>query len=145
MFFDSIVPTGKLIISVIRENGLTEEIAVNNLVVSAGKTTLASWLAGNGPNVFSHMALGSGNTASALSDISLAAQLARVAIGTKVASDNTVTYTATFGPGVATGSVKEAGIFNNVSAGNMLCRTVFPEVVKGALDTIIINWSIAIN
>jgi hypothetical protein len=51
---------------------------------------------------------------------------------------------ATFGAGQSTGAVTEAGIFNDATAGTMLCRTVFDVINKGALDTLVITWKVAV-
>jgi hypothetical protein len=56
-----------------------------------------------------------------------------------------VTYVATFGPGVGTGAIVEAGIFNAASSGTMLCRTVFSVVNKGADDAMTITWQITVS
>ena len=56
------------------------------------------------------------------------------------------TYNATFPGGTATGTVNEAGIFNNPSAnsGTILCRTVFADVNKGASDAVVITWNVSV-
>jgi hypothetical protein len=51
---------------------------------------------------------------------------------------------ATFGAGVATGAITEAGVFNALTAGTMLCRTVFSVINKGALDTLVITWKVTV-
>jgi len=51
----------------------------------------------------------------------------------------------TFGAGVGTGAVTEAGIFNASSAGTMLCRTTFSVINKAAADTLGITWTVTVN
>jgi hypothetical protein len=75
---------------------------------------------------------------------------------------NTITYACTFLPGVGTGAIVEAGIFNESSpsgttsgnagsyastrtGGTMLCRTTFAVVNKGADDTMSITWTVTIS
>jgi hypothetical protein len=41
--------------------------------------------------------------------------------------------------------VTEAGIFNALTGGDMLCRTVFPVVNKGADDTMSVTWTVTLN
>lgn len=75
---------------------------------------------------------------------------------------NTITYACTFLPGVGTGAIVEAGIFNDstpsateadnagsyasaITGGTMLCRTTFAVVNKGADDTMSITWTVTIS
>jgi hypothetical protein len=56
-----------------------------------------------------------------------------------------VTYIASFPAGTGTGAVVEAGVFNDPTAGTMLCRTVFAVVNKGADDAMSITWAITVS
>lgn len=124
---------------------IKEEHDRKNLVVTAGLGFIASRMVGVAQNVMSHMALGSGTTAAALANAGLVTELGRASLGSSGASGAVVTYSATFNPGVATGAVTEAGIFNASSAGTMLCRTVFPVVNKQAGDTMSVTWTITLS
>ncbi len=93
----------------------------------------------------SHMAIGSDGTAAAAGNTTLGTELGRVALTSSTPSTNTVEYEATFGASVGTGGVEEAAIFNASSAGDMLCRTVFSVVNKGAADSMTITWTITIS
>ena len=136
--------TGQVHVTVTNEHGEVVEQRAANLVVTTGKNFTASRMVGVASNVMSHMALGSNNTAAAVGDTALLGELGRVAL-TASSATNVVTYTATFGVGVATGGVQEAGIFNASSAGTMLCRVVFAVVNKGANDTIAITWTVTVG
>jgi len=118
-----------------------------NLVVTTGKELLASRLTSATDSVVGYMAVGSGNTAPAVTNTTLVAEISRVA--TSVAggtpTGNTILYTATFPAGVGTGSLEEAGLFNAASSGTMLSRTTYPVINKGASDELIINWTITIG
>lgn len=137
--------TGKVHVTVTNEHGEVVEQRAANLVVTTGKNFTASRMVGTADNVMSHMALGSNSTAAAVGDTALGTELGRVALTAGTATNNVVTYTATFGTGVATGGVQEAGIFNASSAGTMLCRVVFAIVNKGANDTIVITWTVTVG
>ena len=139
--------TGSLTIVKTNNQGIvTEKVHVPNLVVSVGKTFIASRMAGTSSAVMSHMGLGSGTTAPVAGNTALETSLgANVALTSTTPSSNTVTYVATFGAGVSTGAVTEAGIFNALSSGVMLCRTTFPVVNKAAGDTITITWVVTIS
>lgn len=142
--------TGELEIILRDSNGdIKVQKTVPNLVVTIGKTVIASRLAGTATPVMSHMSVGSVSTAPNITNTALAGEIAgsrstlAVAGGTPAA--NVVTFSATFGAGVGTGSIVEAGIFNNVSGGSMLCRTTFSVVSKDVGDTLTINWAVTIN
>jgi len=91
------------------------------------------------------MAIGSGTTAAAAAQTTLVTELGRVALGSGTATGTKVTYVANFPAGTGTGAVTEAGVFNAVSAGTMLCRTVFAVVNKGADDAMSITWEITVS
>lgn len=137
---------GSLIVLKTDGLGQQEEYNFNNLVVSVGKTYIASRMSSNTSNVMSHMAVGTNGTPATSGDTTLNTELSRIALtvtgGTP--SSNTVTYSATFGPGVGTGGLEEAGVFNDAAAGSMLCRTTFPVINKQASDTITITWVVSI-
>ena len=93
----------------------------------------------------SHMAVGSGSGTAAANNPALGTELGRVALTSTVATNNAVAFVATFGAGVGTGAVTEAGLFNASTAGVMLCRTVFGVVNKEAADTMSITWTVTIG
>jgi len=127
------------------DGSIKEEHEFTNLVVTAGKNFVASRMVGTASAVMSHMAIGSGSTAAAAGQTALVTELGRVALAGSSASANVVTYTATFPAGTGTGAVVEAGIFNDPSAGTMLCRTVFAVVNKGADDAMSVTWTVTIS
>lgn len=128
------------------ENGkVKEEITVPNLVVDAGLDYIASRMVGTSPAVMSHMAVGSGTTNPAAGDTALETELGRVALSSSTATNNAVEYVATFGAGVGTGAVTEAGILNDSSGGTLLCRTEFAVINKGASDSMTITWTVTIS
>jgi hypothetical protein len=101
----------------------------------------------NSPAAMSYMAVGTGATAAAAGDTALGAEISasRTTLSTATSSANVVTYATTFGAGVGTGAITEAGIFNASSAGTMLCRTVFSVVNKGASDSMTITWTVTVS
>lgn len=143
---DNIFITGDVKLVLTNSDGVViETMEYKNLVVSTGKTFIASRMAGNSATVMSHIALGTGATAAVVGDSALVSEIGRASITSSTPSTNTITYTATFGPGVATGTLTEAGVFNAASAGTMLCRTVFPPVGKAAGDSFAISWTVTVN
>lgn len=145
MIKESVKTNGELEIVLKNENGVVKETKkVNNLVVDAGKEHIAARLTGS-PTAMSHMAIGSDNTSPVAGDTALGTELGRVSLDSASTSVNVASYSATFGAGVGTGTVREAGILNDPTTGTLLCRTTFSDVNKLAGDTMIINWTITIN
>lgn len=142
--------TGKLDIVVYDADGnIKEEREVPNTVTTAGKTFIASRIAGTASAVMGWMEVGTSSTPAAVGDTALllpvASSRTALSVSGGTASTNTVQYACTFGPGVGTGALTEAGVFNAASSGTMLCRTVFSVVNKGAADTMTITWTVTIN
>jgi hypothetical protein len=104
-------------------------------------------MGGTSSAVMSHMAVGTTNTAAAAGDTTLAAEVgsSRTALTSYNPSTNTIVAICTFGAGVGTGALVEAGLFNASSAGTMLCRTVFSTINKAAGDSLTITWTITIS
>jgi chloramphenicol 3-O-phosphotransferase len=146
MLQDSIKMTGELRITVTNPEGnVKQEVVVPNLVVTAGKGYIASRMKDTTATAMSHMAIGSGSTAAAVGDTTLGTSLGRVSLTSTTVTANAVAYVATFPAGTGTGAVTEAGIFNDGTAGTMLCRTVFSVINKGAADTLGITWTVTVN
>ena len=149
MFKEKIRATGQVSFVLTDENGNVKQQDSKNLVVSPGLAFIVSRMIGTSAATMSHMAIGTGTTAANTAQTALVTEAARVAltsstiVTTTVAGDS-AQYVATFGPGVGTAAITEAGIFNAASAGVMLARTVFPVINKGALDTLALTWKITI-
>jgi hypothetical protein len=126
---------------------LVETRDIPNLVVTTGRNFTAARMVSNSTAIMSHMSVGSGTSAVNISQSALIAPLGgtRPVFSTApVVSGSTITYSATFPPGNGTGAISEAGIFNAVAGGIMLCRTVFPVVNKESGDTVSITWTISV-
>lgn len=138
--------TGELFIKKYNSQGdVIEAIHVPNLVVTTGKTFIASRMVGTASAVMSHMAIGTGTATPVVGNTTLGTEVGRVALSGSTASSNQVTYTATFPAGTGTGAITEAGLLNAASAGTLLCRTTFPVVNKQAGDSIAITWVVTVN
>lgn len=129
------------------EGKLKSEVDKANLIVTAGKNFTAAWLAAATQSVpfMNYIALGTGTASPVVGDTTLGTE-----IGTRVAgtiSSNTSIWTnqATFGPGVSTGAITEAGVFSASSGGTMLARQTFPVQNKLAGDTIVFTWNVTIS
>ena len=120
-----------------------------NLVVTAGKEWVASRMQGTSDGVMTHMGVGTSSTAAAIGQTALVAQHSdgRQTLTTSggAVAGAVITFHRTFAAGNQTGAITEAGIFNHATAGDMLARTVFGVVNKGALDTMTISWAVTIS
>jgi hypothetical protein len=146
MISENLKLKGRVALELRDSNGnLKQKQEINNLVVDTGLDFIASRMVGTADAVMSHMAIGSGTASAAAGDLTLGTELGRVSITAGTATDNVATYVATFGAGVGTGAITEAGLFNDGSAGDMLCRTVFDVANKATDDTLSITWAVTIS
>lgn len=125
-------------------NNIKHHTVVPNLVVATGKDFLAKLLNQDSVPAMSHMALGEGATAANAADVALEDEIARIAIDSQTRTDASVTFSTVYGPGVV-GSFTEAGIFNDDTAGTMLCRTVYGVITKTDTDFLTINWTVTVG
>lgn len=145
---DRIELSGRVKLILCDAQGRTKETReMDNLVVLAGRTFIASRMAGTAAAVMSHMAVGTGAVAAAAGDTTLGAEVAasRTALGSTTPSSNTIVYACSFGAGVGTGALTEAGVFNAASSGTLLARIVFAVVNKAAGDSMTVNWTITLS
>lgn len=117
MFKDSVKLTGRLLIQKFNDNKeLVYSTEVPNLVVTSGKEFIASRIISGTLDAMGFMAIGDDASTGALSQTTLINELARVTTASATASGSNVTFTATFPAGTGTGSIVEAGIFNQDSS-----------------------------
>lgn len=126
---------------------IKEDRLVENIVTTVGKGNIASRMVGTATAVLSHMAVGTTNTAAAAGDTTLGAEVAasRTALTSWTAAAAIATAVCTFGAGVGTGALVEAGLFNASSAGSMMCRTVFSVINKAAGDSLTVTWTVTVG
>ena len=141
MLKDGLKLTGKLSIAI--NNKIVREVP--NLVVTDGKEYVASRMKDTTADAMSHMAIGTGSTAASASNAALGAETGRVSLESTTVTANEVEYVATFAAGTGTGAITEAGILNAASSGDLLCRTVFSVVNKGASDSMTITWTVTVS
>ena len=128
-----------------KEGNLIHAEDTTNVVVSDGLDYITERMKDNTTTVMSHMAVGSDNTAAAAGDSTLGTELGRVALTSTTVSSNTITYVGDFPAGTGTGAVVEAGVLNNSTGGDLLCRTVFSVVNKAAADRLKITWTLTVS
>lgn len=147
---DNFKMKGSMTAVLTREDGSTETYLRDNIIVNVGFDFIADAIgkSASRPNVMNAIAVGTGTTAAAAAQNALVSELSRVAAtyahtaGTKV-----FTFVATFGAGVGTGAITEAGVFNSTTAvsGTMLDRVVFDVINKGAADTLQVTFTFTMS
>jgi len=145
---ETIKVTGHINFKLIDETGtIKEEKDINNLVVTAGKNYLAAWLAAASQAGYfmQYIALGSDDTAPQATDTQLVSEHPTRVAGTVTSSTNVWQNVASFGPGVNTGQIKEAGLFSIAAVGTMLARQAFSVINKAAGDTLQVTWQITLS
>lgn len=119
---------------------------VHNTVTTAGKNGLIDQILAT-PTLAKPgwMELGTGSPAATLLGAYIAGS--RVALTSKLRTDNVVTMVGDWGAGVGTGAITEAGIFDVVTQDtvNMWCSASFAVVNKGASDSLKITWTLTGN
>lgn len=135
--FDLFGPDGKL----------KEHREIKNVVVTVGKNFLATWLAAasQASSFMPYIGLGTGTNAANASDTALQTELSTRVSGTLSSIGNVWQNVATFGAGVDTGSITEAGIFSASSGGTMLARQVFGVITKSAGDSLQVTWQVTFS
>jgi hypothetical protein len=123
---------------------LRETVEIDNLVTTAGKAGAAAQIAST-PALpkWGWMAIGTGSPAATL----LGSENARIAFSSNTSATNVDTVVATFGAGVGTGTITEAGTFDVVTANtvNMWTSATSFSITKGALDSLQITWTLTYN
>ena len=140
MIHDDLKLTGALTIAL--NDVIVEE--TENLVVTAGKNWVADRM-NNANTVMTHMAVGTGTTAAAAGQTTLVTESDRNSLTSTTVTDNAVAYVATWAAGDATAALTEAAILDAATGGDMLARTVFSVVNKGAADSMTITWTITVS
>ena len=148
---DSLKVTGTYNFKHIRDGAVLDEWDVNNLVTSAGKALLAS-LAGDASAVpFTYLALGTSNTAPAIGQTTLVAEITDTGLARAAATVSRVTTTVTNDTlqlvytwtASGTKTVEEVGVFNAASAGTMLSRALTTTRNFVNNDTFTVTYKVA--
>jgi hypothetical protein len=143
---DSIIELkGRVEFQLLREDGSEDHWEIDNLVVTVGKNFIASRMKDATAAVMTHMAIGTGAVAPAVGDTALTAENARQLLLSTNVAGAAVTYASSFGVGIGTGTITEAGLFNASVAGTMLARTTFAAVVKAAGDILNVTWTVTVG
>ena len=121
---------------------LKDTRTIHNTITALGDAHVADQMSDQGDTAMSHMAVGTGSPGAT----ALGTELDRNALDSTTqgtgGDDNDVIYVCTWAAGDGTGALTEAGIFNDPSAGTMLCSASFSAINKGASDSLVITWTL---
>lgn len=125
---------------------------VKNMVVTAGKNSIADGLRGtteNSKGIITYCAVGTGTTAPALADVQLQTELGRKLISVRSVSGNVATFQTFFTTSEVVGTLKEAGLFGDAAtatanSGTLFCRVAINRT-KSSNDTLTLSWTVTIG
>lgn len=143
---------GSVHVQLIGPDGKVKQEHTNhNLIVTVGKTFLATYLtpSGHGADFFDYMGLGTGTASPTSGDTALQTELVGGGYsrqsGTVTSSSNVWQNVVSFAPGNGTGAITEAGLFSASTSGTMFARQVFSAYNKAAGDTLTITWTVTFS
>lgn len=125
---------------------LKDERHMHNLVVTAGKNWLPTFLAGTNTSQMVMLAIGTSVTAVNAADTVLGNEVGTRIVGTVFTSQNIYQLTGTFGQNnpsaVNNTPITEAGILNAGTGGTLYAHSVFGAITKAPADTLQLVWQV---
>ena len=137
---------GQIKLTLMDKNGRVKQVVEKeNTITNLMDAHVADQMSDSGDAAIGYMAVGTGSGQGA-SSTGLATSAARVALDSTTqgtgADDNDVVYAATFPAGTGTGALTEAGIMQGNNNTSLMAYDDFAAVNKGALDILLIAWTI---
>jgi hypothetical protein len=115
---------------------------LENVITNAGHQLLIDRLQADSPAAPSYIAIGTGTTLVSPSDTALVTETVRSQGTLSQPTSYAARCSYTFGPGVATGNIREAGLLNAAADGTLFSRRLFAPIAKGATDSLQVIWDI---
>ncbi len=154
-FTDKSTVTGWVTLTVFDSNGIEKlKVQNHNLIVDGGLDEMAQavfGVGGVGTTFFDFIEIGTSGTAPTATDTTIGASAcARLQDGapdvnSATSGETSVSVIVSFDGGTCAGGIQEAGIFNAVTANQMLARSTFGVVTIGAGDTLNVNYTVTIT
>lgn len=144
---DDVLASGEFILELFDpDRVLKDRIVVPNLIPQNGKEAVADrLLASPVASPPKYIAIGTGSTAPAEGNNSLASEIKRKEATTISRTGRVLTLSVEFTPGEGTGPLREAGVLTATSGGALYSRTVFEALGKEAGDALIATWALTVN
>jgi len=139
---------GRVELDILRAGGAREFLEFDNVITDMGENEAAKLLCGVTADHFSHIAIGTSDAAATDANVALAAEIttyggARAHDAAPTTNANVATVVVTFNFTVPTSfAVKEVGLLNAASNGDILCRQIFDVVNVGNGDSMTVTWNI---
>jgi len=127
-----------------KKGEIVEETRLNNLLVDTGLEYAAKLLNGVSTSPFQYIAIGSGSTSAQTTDTDLESEVDRTSASTFYESPYKAKFTAIFNFTSST-TIREAGIFNDATGGNLLSRVTFADKNFDAGESLGVSWTIEIR
>jgi hypothetical protein len=146
-FNEQFTPMANMRLELFDKDGNLKDVReVHNTVTTAGKNGLADQVLAS-PTLLKMgwMELGTGTGGTTLLNAYISGS--RVAFTTKTRNTNVVTVVGTFGAGVGTGAITEAGTFDVVTQNtvNMWMYSTFGTITKTGTDSLVVTWTLTCN
>lgn len=145
---ENIKMKGSMVAVLKKASGEVQTVRKDNIITNAGFDFICDAIgkASGRPNAMGYIAIGSGSTAAAATQTALANEITRkAATYTHTAGTKVMTFSATFGAGVGTGAVTEAGVANASSGGTFLDRLTFAVINKGVDDELTMTFQFTLS
>lgn len=151
---ETIKPTGAVIL--ILRDAKTGRIKstqnCSNMVVTAGKNSIASALKGtttNNKGIITYCAVGTGGTAPTEANTELETELYRKEVSVRSVTNNEALFETFFTTSEANGTLLEAGLFGDdasgtADSGTLFCRVIISKT-KTSNDTLSLAWTVTIG
>ena len=132
---------------------IKEERDGPNTVTNAGIAEIVKLASSEAADAFTHVALGTDDTGAAVTDTTLGAEIdsdggerdaSTVSAETVNTADDTIQLISGWNFTGAL-SITESGVFNDASAGTMLCRQTFTTLPVDDGDSLIITWKVTLD
>lgn len=139
---------GKLKLVLTDKDGeIKDEREFQNTITVRHDAVVADRMANGAAALIDYTAVGTTSGGKTTESTALEAQVSRVQNDSNTnspgADDNDVVHVATFGAGIGTGALIEAGLFTDAGAGSTLMAWQdFSVINKGAGDTLTVTWTI---
>lgn len=134
-----------------KTNRLKSRDHIKNLVVSAGKVSIAKSLRGvvsNNNGQITFCAVGTGTNSPVAGNVALQTELYRKQISIRTSDGQTATFKTFFNQSEAIGTLRECGLFGDLAtstpgSGTLYCRLNVNRT-KSSNDTLTLTWMVTI-
>ena len=136
--------SANMVLTLIGPDGLIKDIrTIHNTVTNAGKYGAADQILAS-PSLTKPGWMELGTSTPGATKLGAYISGSRTALDSKTRNNGVVTMITTFGAGVGTGAVTEAGVFDVATqdTANMWLCANFSAVNKAAADSLVITWTL---